>query len=490
MLNTLLKGLTRQSGAPRRPQPARPWQRPDCYPLKLEALEERYLLDYSIALLTLGGFESYAYGINNTGEVTGASYTAGNSAYHAFFRDTEGTITDLGTLGGFNYSVGSGINSAGQVVGWSYPPGDQNFHAVFWDSDGTIRDLGGGFESNAYGINNAGQVVGSAIGGAGVVAVRWNSDGSTTYLGGLGGTDSYAYAINNAGQIAGWSYTANGLDHAVLWGSDGAITDLGTLGGCCSRAAAINDSGQVTGWSVPLDGGQVHAAIWNPDGTRRDLGTLGGFASSGEGINSAGQVVGASYIPSGAVHAAFWDSDGTITDLNTQIPPDSGWELGAATAINDAGQIVGWGRLNGGFNRAFLLTPNSLPAGHPPAAAARQHFTASPDASTSLLPASGAANNVMATPPHFLNDEGVTLGRTVPFPSTIRYPAVPLSDTAGSAPVTAASSTNGVANSDDGHADDSLALAPVAVDPVFCSADLLRHNLLGVKDNNDYLRPG
>jgi hypothetical protein len=49
--------------------------------------------------------------------------------------------------------------------------------------------------------------------------------------------------------------------------------------------------------------------------------------------------------------------DGSMHDLNNLIPPGSGWELVEATAINDAGQIAGSGRL-GGKMRAFLLTPN------------------------------------------------------------------------------------------------------------------------------------
>ena len=48
---------------------------------------------------TLGGSISYAYGINDSGQVAGWSYLAGNSAWHAFLYD--GTVMkDLGTLGG------------------------------------------------------------------------------------------------------------------------------------------------------------------------------------------------------------------------------------------------------------------------------------------------------------------------------------------------------------------------------------------------------
>lgn len=38
------------------------------------------------------------------------------------------------------------------------------------------------------------------------------------------------------------------------------------------------------------------------------------------------------------------------------IPAGSGWVLGEAYAINDAGQIAGYGNI-GGEEHAFLLTP-------------------------------------------------------------------------------------------------------------------------------------
>jgi hypothetical protein len=47
--------------------------------------------------------------------------------------------------------------------------------------------------------------------------------------------------------------------------------------------------------------------------------------------------------------------------LNTLLDPLSGWSLSVATAINDAGQIVGAGMLEG-QTHAFLLTPVPEPS--------------------------------------------------------------------------------------------------------------------------------
>src|SRR5690606_5198095 len=57
--------------------------------------------------------------------------------------------------------------------------------------------------------------------------------------------------------------------------------------------------------------------------------------------------------------AVIW-RDGALRDLNELIDPATGWTLADARAINNSGQIVGFGRLaTGGGVRAFLLTPLS-----------------------------------------------------------------------------------------------------------------------------------
>ena len=51
---------------------------------------------------------------------------------------------------------------------------------------------------------------------------------------------------------------------------------------------------------------------------------------------------------------AFIYNNGTMTDLNSLLPPDSGWILISANAINNNGQIVGVG-LHNGATHAFLV---------------------------------------------------------------------------------------------------------------------------------------
>jgi len=207
-----------------------------------------------------------------------------------------------------------------------------------------------------------------ALAGAMLAALAAAPALATTYvltdLGTLGGNYSAAYGVNDAGQVVGYGYTTGGDTHAFLY-SDGVMTDLGTLGGRDSYTQGINDTGQVVGYSYTTGNAAEHAFLYS-DGTIANLGTLGGRDSLANGINDAGDIIGYSQTTGGVQHA-FLYSDGAMTDLNGLIDPDLGWTLNYASAINNLGQIVGYGTI-GNATRAFLLTPTAeVPAVPEPA---------------------------------------------------------------------------------------------------------------------------
>jgi probable HAF family extracellular repeat protein len=65
----------------------------------------------------MGGSSSYAYGINNEGQVVGYVFAVGS--VHSFLYSA-GSMTDLGTLNGFA-TYAQSINDAGQIVGYALP---------------------------------------------------------------------------------------------------------------------------------------------------------------------------------------------------------------------------------------------------------------------------------------------------------------------------------------------------------------------------------
>jgi len=166
-------------------------------------------------------------------------------------------MTDLGTAHDINYSEAYGINDSGQVVGWSDAT---NWQHAFLYSNGTMTDLGtlGGRTSVAWDINDSGQAVGRAETAAEVDHAFLYSNGTMSDLGTPGDYQSGANAINDSGQVVGWAQTASGM-HGFLH-SNGTRTELGTLGGWSSWAFGINNSGQVVG-TADTASGETHAFL-------------------------------------------------------------------------------------------------------------------------------------------------------------------------------------------------------------------------------------
>jgi probable HAF family extracellular repeat protein len=315
---------------------------------------------------SLGGGVAHGLAINATGQVTGDSLLAKQvmvpcpypqppnqkcsaNLDHAFFW-SNGTMTDLGTLGG-NNSQGVAINGSGEVVGASSPKttgSDQVFLSNARDHKLTALP----FMNQALGINDAGQIVGQCNelpANPEVFACVVSSNGTTTQLGDsvppLGNSNlscSEAVAINNNGQaLANCHGAALPENGAVVW-ANGTPTVVATLGGSAA-GTAINNSGHVVGIAQTGTGAE-DGFLWS-NGTTTDLGPNFHPAA----INDSGVIVGGQFV----------DSGGTVQNLNTLIPAASGYQIQNATGINDNGQIVANAiHIATGQTHALLLTPS------------------------------------------------------------------------------------------------------------------------------------
>jgi probable HAF family extracellular repeat protein len=306
-----------------------------------------------------GGNVAAAASINNLGWIAGDSFETGNMNEHAFL--WVGVPVDLGTLGGPNSAIAwPNKNTGGQIAGIAETV-DMNSLNEAWSCA----------EANFPTITH--HVC---------LGFRWEAGVMTALPPLPGGIDSYAAGINNQGQVAGWA--ENGVHdttcdspqvlqfEAVVWGRGlGQMTQLSPLApDPDSAATAINDTGQIVGISglcANAVGGTSaeHAVLWeNENAPPINLGNFdGGLAwNTPTAINNRGQVVGFGN-QQGSPATAFnpigfyWDHQHGIQP----IPPIGDDEQSWAWGINRQGQVVGQSfNLNTGTARAFLYEGGRL----------------------------------------------------------------------------------------------------------------------------------
>jgi probable HAF family extracellular repeat protein len=154
-------------------------------------------------------------------------------------------MIDLGTLGG-RQSFAYGLNIHGQVVGSAQvPSGD--WHAFLWTPEAGMQELGtlGGPNSISRAINSQGWIVGQSDTTDGHYRAFLSVNGVLTDLGTLGGSSSVATAINDRGQVTGFAARPGEADYFFLY-ENGRMIDLNIW----CQAYGINNSGHIVGESV------------------------------------------------------------------------------------------------------------------------------------------------------------------------------------------------------------------------------------------------
>ena len=314
---------------------------------------------------------SYAYRINNNGQIVGSS--GEEHGLQTAFLWQNGVMIDLGALGDGLSSEAHAINDTNTIVGYSHTANNK-VHAVLWEDD-QIIDLGSliGINGTSYGydINNLGQIVGRSDTGQGsqdILEMDEIRDSPVI------GTDKRSDAIPGKTGIEPGDLVSEEIEeaegstapvqhkyppHAFLWTQQNGTIDLGTLpGDTCSVAWAINNLGQAVGTSSrEIAPSPIHAFLWtdiNQNG-QSDLGEMtalqplsGDVHCKAFDINNLGQVVGCSYNSLNECHAVLWENGDPI-DLG-----NLGGSNTIARAINNAGQVVGSSTIENGDMHAFI----------------------------------------------------------------------------------------------------------------------------------------
>jgi probable HAF family extracellular repeat protein len=269
---------------------------------------------------------------------------------------TQYRVSDLDSLGGTS-SAGNSINDRSWVAGYSRLTGDQTRHAALWRhrQHHSILDLG-------------------TLGGPNS-SVTWNVKNTEGIIVGISQTanpEPLGEAWSSAAFYSG-PYSVGYINLGFVW-ENGQMRGLPNFpGGDNGFTTGANNLGQVVGWAendvhdptcVSPQVLQFRPAVWDlgPPDQIHDLPLVPGDTSgAATAINDNGQIVGISGICDQAVgrhtarHAVLWENGG-VTDLGN---------LGALwwntpTAINQQGDISGFAGApndpDGNFLQAFIWT--------------------------------------------------------------------------------------------------------------------------------------
>lgn len=216
--------------------------------------------------------------------------------------------------------------------------------------------------SEAYALAGPQQIVGRSGDPVNRVrAVVWPAPSDPAPLGPPSEAElSEAAGINDMGDAVGFSSVDGGID-AFFWPEGGGYTNIGTLGGPRAYAHDINLGRMVVGTSEAdsaVHGNWFNRAFaWTPDGGLVHLGTLpAGSTSGASAVNEAGAVVGVSTRSTGYARAVLW-SGGSPMDLGTLGGPSPNSE---ATDINDSGEIVGISSTSDEVTHAFYRSAGGI----------------------------------------------------------------------------------------------------------------------------------
>jgi probable HAF family extracellular repeat protein len=266
-------------------------------------------------------------------------------------------VSNLDTLGGTS-SGGNSINDQSWAAGYSRLPDNQSRHATLWRNGSTAEDLG-------------------TLGGPNS-SVTWNVKNTEGIIVGISQTaapDPLGEAWSSAG-FYGPPYNVGFINLGFVW-EQGQMRGLPTfVGGNNGFATGANNLGQVVGWAendvhdptcVSPQVLQFRPAMWGlgPPDQIHELPLISGDTSgAATAINDNGQIVGISGICDQAVgrhtarHAVLWENGG-VTDIGNL---GANW-WNTPTAINQQGDVVGFAGdpafVEGDILHAFIWTKDN-----------------------------------------------------------------------------------------------------------------------------------
>lgn len=323
-----------------------------------------------------GTTSSYAFGMNDKGDVAGWSCCTKNVG--TGFVWSQGVMKSIGWWPGG--APGSGlfaINWSGQAVGVADPKNFQS-NGVLYRNNALLEFDTSAPSLYAHYISDRGIIVGDYTKGGSsgtFVPAFWTEDPSKpgrfrrTDLVPIPGDTAYANAANQSLIIVGYTQNQWQGTRGALWNNDNNHTVVvlaPAAGDQTASAEGVNDLGVACGYSW-FGIYRTNPVIWSADAshTPATLPALPGTSHAwARGINNLGQVIGYGGDVSGVGGTGATTGATPVVWLNGQIyvlqslldSSGAGWQITDVLAINNVGQIAGNG-VHNGVASAFIMTP-------------------------------------------------------------------------------------------------------------------------------------
>jgi probable HAF family extracellular repeat protein len=243
-----------------------------------------YAASYTLTKIDNLGEPTFGSAINDLGQVAGTKYFL-DGTRHAFIWSQQDGMVDLGTLPGDQNSDARAINNSGQVTGTSFSGnGTSTQHGYMWQAGSGFVDMSAstGLSVTPLAINNQGQVVGTASANlSSSLGFIYDTKNGLTPVS-IAGTLTYeVHAINNVGQMIVDSPQS---DYPLFFSPGQEPTQIQGIG-YTNAVLSMNDAGSVVGYAITSASYLAHAFVWNQEMGMIDLTPNPDGSASANSIN-------------------------------------------------------------------------------------------------------------------------------------------------------------------------------------------------------------
>jgi|HubBroStandDraft_3_1064219.scaffolds.fasta_scaffold220326_1 hypothetical protein len=245
---------------------------------------------------------TYAYGINNMGEVVGGYTGAGCSQSECGFTEVKGVYTGF-ECSPFDETIAFDINNKDEIIG-SYATNDDGaVVGMVYEGANSCNPVFDPLATNlteAWGVNDSGVIVGFYTDSAGNFQGFRDVDGTYTTIACPDIADTRAFGVNDTNIVVGDTSASTAGPFSGMMYKSGKCTSVNFPKAVSTSAKGINKTGEISGWYTDSTG--VTHGFAKTGSTFQSINYPGATGTLAYHLNDSGQIPGYYSDSAGAVH--------------------------------------------------------------------------------------------------------------------------------------------------------------------------------------------